>query len=316
MKKTFLKKWWVSIRPFALPASTMPVIFGTILAVTWGGYAFQPGLFLLSFFGMIILHSGANVLNDVYDYKKGIDRVPTPVSGGVVRGLISMKEAKRAAVVMLSIGAVIGLLLTYLTGIWLLVIGLAGLFVGVFYTSDNKLALKYNGLGDLAVFLNFGILGALGSWYVQTGVLSWLPVIWSIPMATLVIGILHANNWRDMKTDKAGKVTTIANLLGDRRSQVYYGFLIFGPFIMILGFIFIPLFLFRELPSMPLTFLLTLLAVPLAVRLWKIAVLRKNPVKTMDFVALDGATSKLNLQFGLLCSLSLLINLLITTILQ
>jgi 1,4-dihydroxy-2-naphthoate octaprenyltransferase len=311
-----IKKWFISVRPFSFPASTMPVIFGAVLAVTWGGYPFRWGLFMLSLSAMVILHSAANILNDVFDYKRGIDKVPNPVSGGIVRGIISPTEAKRASILLFLLGAAIGIILVILSGIWLLAIGLLGLFVGVFYTSDHKLALKYNGLGDLAVFLNFGILGALGSWYVQTGVLSFLPVVWSIPMATLVIAILHANNWRDITSDRKGRVTTIANLLGDKGSQVYYGFLIFGPFFMILLFIFVPYIFFRQLPSMPFTFLITLLAIPLAVKLWKLAVLRQTPRKPMDFITLDGATAKLNLQFGLLCSLSLLVNLLISSLLH
>lgn len=311
-----IKKWMISVRPFSFPASTMPVIFGAVLAVTWGGYPFRWGMFLLSLAAMLMLHSASNLLNDVFDYKRGIDRVASPVSGGVVRGIISPEQAKRASILLFILGGAIGILLTVLSGIWLLAIGLLGLFVGIFYTSDHKLALKYNGLGDLAVFLNFGILGALGSWYVQTGQLSFLPMVWSIPMATLVIAILHANNWRDIKSDREGRVTTVANLLGDRGSQVYYGFLIFGPFLMILLFIFVPYLFFRQLPSMPFTFLLTLLAIPLAVKLWKLAVLREKPARPMDFITLDGATAKLNLQFGLLCTLSLLANLVITAIIH
>ncbi len=309
-KPSFFKKWMISIRPFALPASTMPVIFGTLLAATYGDYAFKPGLFVLALLGMVILHCGANILSDVFDYRKGLDKEPNPVSGGVVRGIITEKEAIRASVILLVLGSAIGFLLTYLVGLWLLVIGIGGVLVGVFYTSGSGLSLKYNGLGDLAVFLNFGILGGLGSWYVQSGELSWIPVIWTIPMATLVIAILHANNWRDIASDTNGKIRTVASILGDRKSQAYYGFLIFGPFVMILGFIFIPM-IFKSLPAMPLTFLLTLLALPVAIKLWKLAVGRKTSDNPMDFVTLDGKTAQYNMQFGLLCSFALLANLLV-----
>lgn len=301
----------ISIRPFALPASTMPVVFGTVLAATYGDFAFKPGLFILALLGMVILHSGANILSDVFDYRKGLDREPNPVSGGVVRGIISEKEAMRASVILLIVGSAIGFLLTYFVGIWLLVIGIGGVIVGVFYTTTTGLSLKYNGFGDLAVFLNFGILGGLGSWYVQSSELSWIPVIWTIPMATLVIAILHANNWRDIASDTEGKIKTVASLLGDQKSQAYYGFLIFGPFVMILGFIFVPMLIFKELPAMPLTFLLTLLALPVAIKLWRYAVKRKTAENPMDFVMLDGKTAQYNLQFGLLCTIALLANLLV-----
>ncbi len=241
----------------------MPVVFGSVLAVTYGEYTFKPILFILTLLGMIILHSGANILNDIADFKRGLDKEPNPVSGGVVRRIITPKEARWASVILILLGSAIGFILTFLVGIWLLVIGVGGVLIGIFYTSETRLSLKYIGLGDLAVFLNFGIFGVLGSWYVQSGELSWIPVIWTIPMATLVIGILHANNWRDIPGDSAGKIKTLASILGDKRSQMYYGFLIFGPFILILLYIFIPFLVFKSLPVMPFTFLLTLLALPM-----------------------------------------------------
>ena len=138
-KVPFLKKWWISARPFSFPASTMPVIFGTVLAVVYGGYELKPLLFVLAFFGMVILHSGANILSDIFDYKKGLDKIPSPVSGGVVRGYITIREAWVASVSMLIVGTIIGLYLTYVSGPWLLAIGLLGLFVGTFYTTDTAI---------------------------------------------------------------------------------------------------------------------------------------------------------------------------------
>lgn len=177
-KLSFFKKWWISARPFSFPASTMPVIFGTVLAYVYGGHEFKPLLFILAFIGMVILHSGANILSDIFDFEKGLDKVPAPTSGGVVRGIITIREAWIGSVTMLIAGTAIGLYLTWVSGPWLLAIGLLGLLVGTFYTSHTMVNMKYNGLGDLAVFLNFGILGSLGAYYVQSGVLSWIPVIW------------------------------------------------------------------------------------------------------------------------------------------
>jgi 1,4-dihydroxy-2-naphthoate octaprenyltransferase len=140
-KLSFWTKWWISIRPFALPASTMPVVFGTVLAVVYGGYAFNPLYFILAFLGMVILHSGANILSDIYDFRKGLDTVPTPVSGGIVRGIISEKEAKTASVLMLITGTIIGILLTILTGPWLPSLVFLGLSVGLFYSRYTPLAM-------------------------------------------------------------------------------------------------------------------------------------------------------------------------------
>lgn len=306
-KIPFLKKWWVSARPFSFPASTMPVIFGTVLAYVYGGYELKPLLFVLAFVGMVILHSGANILSDIFDFQKGFDKVPAPTSGGVVRGYITIREAWIGSVSMLVVGTALGLYLSYVSGPWLLAIGFLGLFIGTFYTTDTPISMKYHGLGDLAVFLNFGILGSLGAYYVQSSTLSWIPVIWAIPMSMLVIAILHANNWRDIQSDKVGKIFTIAALLGDKTSLRYYGLLIYGPFVLVLGLILVPFLLVPDMTAMPFTFLITIGALPLAIKLWKKALNRKHPSQPLDFIALDGATAQLNLLFGSLCTLALIL---------
>ncbi len=313
-KISFLKKWWISSRPFSFPASTMPVIFGTVLAYVYGGHEFKPLLFILSFIAMVILHSGANILSDIFDYQKGLDKVPNPTSGGVVRGIISIKEAWIGSVSMLIFGTAIGLYLAWVSGPWLLAIGIGGLFVGTFYTTNTPVSMKYHGLGDLAVFLNFGILGSLGAYYVQSSQLSWIPVIWAVPMSLLVIAILHANNWRDIQSDKEIKIFTIASLLGDKKSLRYYGLLIYGPFALVLLLILIPFLLFPNVTAMPFTFLITMAALPLAIRLWRKALNRKTPAQPLDFIALDGATAQLNLLFGSLCTLALILQLVIESV--
>ena len=285
----------------------MPVVFGTVLAYVYGGGVFNPWYFLLAFFGMVMMHAGANVLNDIIDYKKGLDKVPAPVSGGVVRRLITIQEARNASVLLFTLGTLMGLYLAYLTSPWLLIIGVPGLFIGVFYSIGGKIALKYHALGDLAVFLNFGILGALGAWFVQTGTFSWIPVLWAVPMSMLVIAILHANNWRDIKTDREGHINTIATMLGDRASLRYYGYLIFGPFIVVLLLILIPFFAFPEVTFMPFTFGIVLLSLPMALKLWQKAMNRQAPKNPIDFIALDGATAQFNLAFGALCTVALVL---------
>lgn len=304
---SFFKKWWISSRPFSFPASTMPVVFGTVLAVVYGEAELNPWTFLLAFFGMVILHAAANILSDINDFSFGLDKVPTPVSGGVVRKLITLKEARNASIILFSTGAIIGFILAWISGPMLLLIGVPGLLIGIFYTRGGKIALKYHALGDLSVFLNFGILGSLGAWYVQTSTLSWIPVLWAVPMATLVIAILHANNWRDITSDRQGHIYTIATIFGDKGSLRYYAFLIYGPFIMVLGLILIPYLLFPELTFMPFTFAIVILSLPMAVKLWQKGLNRRQPKTPIDFIALDGATAQYNLVFGILCTIALVL---------
>lgn len=292
-----MKKWIVAGRPWALPASTMPVVFGTSLAVVIHGAPFNFFRFILALAAMMILHTAANMLSDVFDFKRGLDRDITPVSGAIVRGWLSGGQVQTGSAVLFVLGCAIGLYLVYLSGTVLLIIGAVGVAIGLCYTG-----LKYHALGDFAVFLNFGILGSLGAWVVQTKSFSWIPIIWTIPMAMLVSAILHANNWRDSISDQGKRVTTIASLLGETGSLWYYGFLIFGPTLIVFLLMFGPRFLSGRIIAMPLTFLLVVLALPRALALWGRARRRRNPRRPMDFIILDGATAQYNLTFGLLCT--------------
>lgn len=284
----------------------MPVIFGTVLAVLVGGADFKIGLFILSLVGMVILHAGANLLSDVNDFKRGLDKIPTPVSGAIVRGLLSPRQGLRAAGLLLLTGSLIGLALSLMVGPAIFVLGAAGVLIGTLYTA-TPLALKYHGLGDLAVFLNFGILGALGAWVVQTGTVSWVPVLWAVPLSMLVVAILHANNWRDIQSDTAGNITTVASVLGDGPSLYYYAFLVFGAFAVLIA-IMIVSNLSGAKTVMPCTFLIVLAALPLGISLLKKAKARHVSGNPMDFIAMDGATAQLNLIFGLLCVAALFLH--------
>ncbi|MCK7499783.1 MAG: prenyltransferase [Comamonadaceae bacterium] len=213
----------------------MPVVFGTALAVVVGGARFSPLRFLWALATMMVLHGAANMLSDVFDFRRGLDRDVTPVSGAIVRGWLTDARVLRGAIALFALGAASGLLIAAVTGPALFAVGGIGVAVGVCYT-----LLKARALGDLAVFLDFGLLGGAGAWIVQTGRFSWLPVLWTVPMALLVIAILHANNWRDIRSDGERRVNTVAGLLGDRGSLAYYGGLVFAPFVIDLALVAIP----------------------------------------------------------------------------
>ena len=290
-----LKPWLVAARPWALPASAVPVVFGTALAAVFGGAGFAPLRFLWALATMALLHAAANMLNDVSDRRRDLDRGVTPTSGAVVRGLLTDRQVLKGAVALFALGTFSGLLLARLTGPALLLVGGAGVAVGASYA-----LFKARALGDLAVFLDFGLLGSLGAWIVQTGSFSWLPVVWAVPTALLVAAILHANNWRDAVSDRDQGLTTAAGLLGDRGSLAYYGFLLFAPFFVDVLLVTVPRVARVGIPPMPWTFLIVLTALPGALGLWGRAVRRAAPRRPMDFIALDGATAAYNLVFGLL----------------
>jgi 1,4-dihydroxy-2-naphthoate octaprenyltransferase len=309
-KPSFLKTWIIAIRPFALPASTMPVIFGTVMAVAIGNAAFNLMYFILAFFAMVLLHSGSNMLSDVNDFRKALDREPTPVSGAIVRGYISDREGLIGSIILISAGFVLGAILVYYRGLPILILGIVGIAIGVLYTV-GPFALKYHALGDLAVFLAFGTLGTLGAWTVQTGTLSWIPAVWSVPISLLIVAILHANNWRDIQSDSQRSITTFASFLGDKGSMVYYGFLTFGAFGYIILLIILTRLICSFKPEMPYTFLITLAIFPLAVKLVYRGIKRKTPEYKHGFITLDAQTSKLSLLFGLLSTVALALHLII-----
>jgi 1,4-dihydroxy-2-naphthoate octaprenyltransferase len=278
----------------------MPVLFGTSLAVVIGGAGLDVPGFLAALLAMMTLHTAANMLSDVFDFQRGLDRDVTPVSGAIVRGWLSPKQVAAGSIFLFAFGSVLGIVLVLRKGAVLFWIGAAGVAVGASYGF-----LKSRALGDLAVFLDFGILGSLGAWVVQTKTLSWLPVVWAVPTAMLVIGILHANNWRDIVKDSGKEVITMACLLKDRGSLVYYGVLLFGSMILIILYVCVPRVVAIALPALPPTFLIVLIALPKALGLWKRALNRHAPEKPLDFAVLDGATAAYNLLFGLLCTAAL-----------
>jgi 1,4-dihydroxy-2-naphthoate octaprenyltransferase len=296
------KKWLIAARPWSFPASTMPIVFGTALAVVFGGARFSFFRFLWAIATMMVLHGAANMISDVHDFRRGLDKNVTPVSGAVVRGILTGREVFAGGAVLFALGGASGILIALTTGRALFLIGGIGVAIGVLYT-----VLKAHSLGDLAVFLNFGLLGSAGAWMVQARTFSWLPVVWAVPMAMLVIAILHANNWRDALSDGKLKVTTVAGRLGDSGSLIYYGLLVFGPFVIDAAFMTVPRLAPGRLRPMPGTFLLVLLALPAAARLWQRALRRTAPRRPMDFIILDGATASYNLVFGLLSTTAVLL---------
>jgi len=291
---SLFRKWLIAARPWSFPASTMPVIFGASLAVVVGGARLNPPLFAAALAAMMILHGAANMLSDVFDYRRGLDTRVTPVSGAVIRGWLTDRQVFGGAIALFAAGIILGLFLAWRTNGILLIIGAAGVLIGAGYT-----LLKVHALGDAAVFLNFGILGGLGSWIVQTRSFSWIPVVWTVPMALLVIAILHANNWADAAADERCGVRTFAAVLGDKGSLRYYAFLLFGSQILLIVFVALPLRNFGW-PGLPWPCLITLAALPEALMLWGRAKRRHHPVAPLDFAVLDGATAAYNLHFGLL----------------
>jgi len=222
----------------------------------------------------------------------------------VVRGLISPAQARRAALLFLLAGTACGIYLFIEHGIMIFILGLAGIFFAVGYTMPG-ISLKHSGLGDLAILFSFGLLPTFGSYWVQTGSFGWGPVLWSLPIALHTIGILHANNWRDIDSDTGRKCLTFAALLGPQWSARYYLFLLLSPFLMVVLYTGIS-FAVPAWPNQPIWTFLTFFSLPMAVHLAK-SNLKKDEKNPERLNQLDVRTAKLQLCFGLLLVVSFLI---------
>lgn len=301
---SFVRRWWVGLRPFALSASLLPALFGACAAHVVTHTPTRLGVLALTLLGVALLHLGTNMLNDVYDFRKGLDRFPNPWSGAVVRRWLKPEPVERAAWVLIAAGCACGCRVAVLAGPWILAIGAAGGLLGVFYTL-GPIRLKYRALGDPAVLLGFGVLIALGAWTAQTGRPDWTPALWGLPIASLIVAIVHANNWRDLEEDRSAGVRTVAGALGHAGAFRYYLFLVLLPYGLV------PLLWTgtRRTPvaaPLPWSMALTYLTLPLAVRLIRQAAAHTRDPGARPIPALDAETAKLQTAYAGLSVLALL----------
>ncbi|AFO58326.1 MULTISPECIES: 1,4-dihydroxy-2-naphthoate polyprenyltransferase [Natrinema] len=228
------KAWLMAARPQTLPAAAAPVIVGTGLAVHEGVFAPLPAV--MAFVGAALIQVGTNFANDYYDAIKGAD---TEDREGFTRvtqsGLISPEQVKLATIVTFGLAILTGTYLVYVGGLPILVVGLVSVFCGWAYTG-GPYPLGYHGLGDLFVFVFFGVVAVTGTYYVQAaavlaeplstavpdGTVTGAAVAASLPVAGLSTAIIIVNNVRDRETDAETGKRTLAVRLGYRWSRLEY----------------------------------------------------------------------------------------------
>jgi len=294
-----LKAYLLATRPWSFTVSLLPPVFGLLIAIIdVAGLQVDWFKFVLTLAGCNLAHSGANALSDYFDFKTRVDREGTYGSSGMlVSQRMTPAEMLRWALILYAAAGVIGLYLILTAANPLLLIALVtvGFTLGFFYTM-TPFNFKYHALGDIGVFLTFGLLIPLGSYAVQTGLFSVKPLLWCIPAALLVDAILHSNNLRDIPFDKAVRIKTVPILIGERGAQTMYYVLVLGAYALI------PLLiLFAGLTWLSL---LVFLSFPLALRNIR-TVRSKNDMPIEQFAGIDAATAQLHLIFGLLFSVAL-----------
>lgn len=220
--------WLLAARPRTLPAALAPIAVGTATAAAAGRA--RPGLALAALGTAFALQIAANLANDVFDFERGADAgerlgPPRAAQGG----LLTPAELKRGLVGALALAATLGLVLVAAGGWPILVAGALSLLAAWAYTG-GPWPLAYHGLGDLAVFLFFGVVGVAGAHYVQAGQLSTLALAAALPVGALCTAILVVNNLRDVAGDARVGKRTLAVRLGDWPTRVYYAVLLGAAF--------------------------------------------------------------------------------------
>lgn len=218
------RTWLLAARPKTLPAALAPVLVGTALALHDGAFALLPALAAL--LGALLLQIGSNFANDYFDFFKGAD---TPERLGPLRvtasGLISPGQLRWGMVVVFGLAALDGLYLIQVGGWPILAVGVASILAALLYTG-GPFPFGYYGLGDLFVFVFFGLVAVCGTYYVQALTLTWPAVVAAVPPGLLITAILVVNNLRDIETDaKAGK-RTLAVMIGRAATRWEYRILL------------------------------------------------------------------------------------------
>ena len=213
MSKSKLKEFFMCTRPHSYPASIAPVLFGATYAL---GYEIKFSIlkFILFLLACLLIQAATNLFNEYYDYKHGLDKVDSEgISGSIVKGNLSPKEVMVGALVLYTLAFGLGLILTFMTSIYVLLVGLVCMLAGYFYTA-GKYPIAYSPFGEVVSGFFMGTIIIALSFYFQTGYVNADIIVVSIPLFIMIGAILLANNIRDLDNDKESGRRTYAILVG------------------------------------------------------------------------------------------------------
>lgn len=291
-----LKYWIIATLPWSFPASASPAL----VAISYVFYLYKTGAVtdvnwingIIAFFGAIIFHASGNLIGDYQDYMSGVDQKEKE---GPFRVLVHKIFEPRTILiygyVMLSIGILVGAYLFTQSGWPLLLIGLFGIISATLYYK-----FKYVALGDVLIFICYGLMIMLGVVYVMTGNLDWMSLLVASPVGLLVVGILHANNTRDMLQDEKAGITTQAIKLGLEGSQVMYQTIILISYLLIAIVVLLGI--------LPATSFIVLITLPIALKNVKQMKQINSTSELANIKFLDTQTAQLVLLFSVLLSAS------------
>ncbi|MBO0834899.1 MAG: 1,4-dihydroxy-2-naphthoate polyprenyltransferase, partial [Actinobacteria bacterium] len=245
-----LRTWLAGARPRTLPAAIVPVVVGSGVAFGYGKFSLARAL--LALLVAVALQIGVNYANDYSDGVRGTDRTRIGPVRLVAAGLAEPRHVLAAAVGCFAMACAAGLALAALTSWWLVLVGAAAVAAAWFYTGGSH-PYGYRALGEVSVFVFFGLAAVVGTAYVQMDTFAWLPWAAAAAIGLLACALLVINNLRDIPTDRDSGKRTLAVVLGDHRTRQLYTSCILVPFCVVIALA----------PARPLS-LLALATLPLA----------------------------------------------------
>lgn len=280
-----MNKWLIGARIKTLPAAISPVLIGTSYAeqITWINAA-------LALIVALFLQIAVNYANDYSDGIKGTDQNRIGPIRLVASGLASAVAVRNAAYISFLTAAIAGSILSFNTSMWLFIIGGISILAAWGYTGGKK-PYGYIGFGELSVFVFFGLVATIGSYYIQSEELNWQIFLLSIPVGCLSCAVLVINNLRDLSNDKLVGKRTLAVLLGDKKTRNFY----------------IVLLVISQLVSISaavidIKMLFTLICIPMAVNvIKKIA----TGVEGIELIPILGKTARLQLLLAVITAAAL-----------
>ena len=292
--KHSVKDWILTTRPWSFPASAMPVLT-TFAYMTWVCSLYDMKIDwvsgILAVIGIVFFHASGNMLSDVRDYKKGVDKGLDYMP--LVNGSFTPKEYVRFSLILFTIGLGIGFYIMSRCGWPLLYSAVYGAFFTLTYAT-----FKYYALGDLVIFLSYAVIPIMGTTYATISEYYAPALVLALPIGLITVGILHVNNTRDIESDRAAGIRTLAMLIGRNASLKLYAFEVLFPFLLIIATVCCGWLHWYSL--------IALLAAPKA---WQNAraVLSAKKKGVEVLAPIDAATAQLQLMFSLLLTVSLFV---------
>ena len=243
-----MNKWIIGARVRTLPAAIAPVLVGTVYAnsINWINAA-------LALIVSLFLQIAVNYANDYSDGVRGSDTNRVGPIRLVASGLASAKSVKNASLLSFAIAAISGVFLAINVSYWLVAVGAISIWAAWGYTGGKK-PYGYFGFGEISVFVFFGLVATIGSYYVQTQQINWQIILLSLPIGSLSCAILSVNNLRDLPEDaKVGK-RTFAVQIGEKNARKFFMFLVTSSQVLAISAGFINEFAFITALCLPLTF--------------------------------------------------------------